>query len=137
MLELKKLTDQNNALTRPATEDDINALEVDLGFSLPPEYKSYLSTFGLISFGAEETYGLGVSNRSHLHLMNIYKDLSSDKNYPPYNIPILELGDGNYYLYDTKKNAINLWATPNGGIVNTINQNLESFLAKQIFSIDI
>ena len=51
MLELKKLTDQNNALTRPATEDDINALEVDLGFSLPPEYKSYLSTFGLISFG--------------------------------------------------------------------------------------
>ena len=54
MLELKKLTDQNNALTRPATEDDINALEVDLGFSLPPEYKCYLSTFGLYLLGLKK-----------------------------------------------------------------------------------
>ena len=68
MLELKKLTDQNNALTRPATEHDVNALEVDLGFSLPPEYKSYLSTSGLISFGSEETHiptSPGRGARSH------------------------------------------------------------------------
>lgn len=137
MIELKEIAIKNGALIRPAPEADINALEIEIGFKLPNDYKDYLSKLGLISFESEETYGLGISKKSHLNVINIYRDLSSDKNYPQYSIPILDAGDGNYYLYDTQKNAVVLWATPNGGIVKILSDSLEKFLTKYIFQTDI
>lgn len=133
MKELKKSVQEQNALSRPAETNDIDALQNALGFTLTDEYRTYLSTFGVIAHGAYETYGLGVKQSSHLHVSNIYQDLSSDESYPLGTVPIIELGDGQYYLYDNLAQQVLLWATPNGGLVKRLNYNLEQFLIEHLF----
>lgn len=133
MKNLKELVIKNEALILPAKQENIDALQQELGFLLSDDYCEYLSEFGVISHGAFETYGLGVKDSSHLHALNIYKDLSADKSYPSNTVPILEVGDGQYYLYDNITEKVLLWATPNGGVVSTIEQSLESFITTKIF----
>lgn len=124
---------EHQAITRPADPASIDALQANLGFPLSSDYREYLSRFGVIAHGAYETYGLGVPDDYFLHVLNAYKDLSSDVSYPAAAVPLLELGDGQYYLYDNRNQHVVLWATPNGGVVRTLDENLESFLLKHIF----
>ena len=100
MEKLKSLIETFEATTRPADSDSIQNLEHKLGFPLSEEYKKYLSDFGLISFESEETYGLGVPDNYYLNVHSIYADLSRDTSYPSETVPLLEIGDGQYYLYD-------------------------------------
>lgn len=104
-----------------------------LGFALTDEYVDYLSTFGVIVFGATETYGLGVPQDYYLNVRNMYADLSRDATYPQLAVPLVDAGDGRYYLYDNGSRRILLWATPNGGIVETLSEGLEAFLVRDIF----
>lgn len=134
MKNLELLIKNNHATTLPVSIDVVLDLEKKLGFSLTDDYKNFLINFGLISFESHETYGLGVKEDSYLNVFNIYKDLSNDKKYPPYAIPLMELGDGQYYLYDNQSSKILLWATPNGGTVRKIPGNLEDFFINHIFS---
>lgn len=136
MHQLKKLTERFEAKTRPATTDAIHALQTKLGFALAPDYIDFLSCFGVIVHGGIETYGLGVPETYYLHVVNSHTDLSRDPQYPPQAVPLFEVGDGHYYLYDNAKQQVLLWATPNGGIVKTIDRNLESFLCREIFGAD-
>ena len=57
LIEKLKNTD---ALIRPVTEETINQAEKALNISFSNEYKSYLSTCGVISLESTEIYGLGV-----------------------------------------------------------------------------
>lgn len=136
MNQLKNLAERFGARTRPAAADAIRALEAKLGFALAPDYIEFLSSFGVIVHGSIETYGLGVPETYYLHLLNSYADLSRDPRYPPQAVPLFEVGDGRYYLYDNAKQQAVLWATPNGGIVKTIDGGLESFLCREIFGPD-
>lgn len=130
---VKQLVERHQANTRPADPASIQALEQKLPFPLSSEYKSFLSDFGVIVFGAYETYGLGVPEDHYLNVLNAYADLSRDSSYPACAVPLLEVGDGQYYLYDNKAQRIVLWATPNGGIVRVLDEGLEAFLSQKIF----
>ncbi|WP_294739096.1 SMI1/KNR4 family protein [uncultured Pseudomonas sp.] len=133
MNPLKALVERHQADTLPATTSSIEALEGTLGFALSREYKDYLSTFGVIVYDAYETYGLGVKADSYLNVQVAHADLSRDPAYPKNCVPVLELGDGQYYLYDNASGKVVLWATPNGGIVRVLEEGLEGFLIKYIF----
>jgi hypothetical protein len=133
MEQLKALVERHGAKTRPASMESIRALEAKLGFRLPPEYTSFLSTFGVIVFGSAEVYGLGVPDTYYLNVGNSFADLSRDPTYPRNAVPVLDAGDGRYYLYDTAERKLILWATPNGGIVQVLDDSLDGFLADRIF----
>lgn len=133
MNQLTALVERNHATIRPARGEDIQQLGESLGFALTDEYVDYLSTFGVIVFGATETYGLGVPQDYYLNVRNMYADLSRDATYPQIAVPLVDAGDGRYYLYDNGSRRILLWATPNGGIVETLSEGLEAFLVREIF----
>lgn len=134
MKQLKAAVLSHCADIRPASASDIEELKNSLGFSLSNEYLEYLTEFGVIAYEAYETYGLGIPKNSFLHVFNAYQDLSKDKTYPSKSVPILELGDGHYFLYDNLNCKVILWATPNGGVVRELGENLEYFLLKKIFN---
>lgn len=134
MKTLEQRVQEQQAITRPAEPASIDSLQADLGFPLSAEYREYLSRFGVIAHNAYETYGLGVPGDYYLHALNAYKDLAADASYPANAVPLLELGDGQYYLYDNRTHQILLWATPNGGVVRVLGENLEMFLIKHIFA---
>ncbi len=136
MNQLNNLTKRFGAKTRPATTDAIRTLEEKLGFALAPDYIDFLSCFGVIVHGSTETYGLGVPETYYLHVLKSYEDLSRDPKYPPQNVPLIDIGDGHYYLYDNAKQHAVLWATPNGGVVKTIDGDLESVLCYAVFGTD-
>ncbi|BCQ52327.1 hypothetical protein BLKGLAD_13890 [Burkholderia gladioli pv. gladioli] len=93
------------------------------------EYRAYLSTFGVIVYEASEVYGLGVPDDYYLNVVNAWRDLSRDSNYPAQAVPLLEIGDGHYWLYDNAAQALLHWATPNGGVVETLAWPLKPFLS--------
>ena len=134
MKKLEQLVDLHQANTRPVETASIQNLERKLGFALSDEYKRYLSTFGVIVFDAYETYGLGVPDDYYLNVFAAFLDLGGDPNYPKNTVPLLEIGDGQYYLYDNQARKVLVWATPNGGIVRMLEDGLETFLIKHVFA---
>ena len=88
----------------------------------------------MVAFGAYETYGFGVPDNNYLNVTNAYADLGRDPSYPANSAPLMYVGDGQYYLYDNKSRKIVLWATPNGGVVETLDEALDTFLAAKIFA---
>lgn len=130
---IEKLTSAG-ALRRPVTEETINQAEKDLNISFSNEYKSYLSTCGVISLESTETYGLGVKNTSYLSLYKILPEMRDEANFPASSVPLSDIGDGHFYLYDNNSKTILIWASPNGGVVKEIQSNLEDFLISLFFN---
>lgn len=135
MQKLKQLVDLHQANTRPADTASIQNLERKLGFLLSDEYKRYLLTFGVIVFDAYETYGLGVPDDYYLNIFAAFSDLGRDPTYPKNTVPLLEIGDGQFYLYDNQAQRVLVWATPNGGTVRVVEDRLEDFLIKHMFEV--
>lgn len=133
MKKLAQLVAQHHATIRPADEASIEALEKNLGFALSNEYITYLKTFGSIDHDGDETYGLGVPEDYYLNVLNIYQELEPELNYPKQALPLLEIGDGHYYLYDNQSHKVLVWAKPNGGVVRVCDESLEDFLSKKLF----
>ncbi|EMJ9774724.1 MULTISPECIES: SMI1/KNR4 family protein [Morganella] len=134
---MKKLAQQivaQGADTRPVNEDEIITAEQALGIQFSPEYKAYLSEFGLISSGAAEVYGLGVPATSHLNILSAIEPLREGRDYPPQAVPLYDIGDGYYYLYDNKRRKILTWSMING-VVDTSDEDLEAFLLRIVFHI--
>ena len=130
LIEKLKNTD---ALIRPVTEETINQAEKDLNISFSNEYKSYPSTCGVISWESTEIYGLGVKNTSYLSLYKILAEMRDETNFPASSVPLSDIGDGHFYLYDNQAKTILIWASPNGGIVKEIKSDLEGFLISLLF----
>lgn len=133
---MKKLIEKlkkTAALTLPVNETIIIQAENDLDITFSTEYKDYLLSFGVISFKAVETYGLGVKETSQLSLYRVLPEMREEKDFPSYAVPLCEIGDGHCYLYDNKTKAILVWASPNAGIVEEINISLEDFLISLFF----
>jgi len=133
MKKLKSLVAQHGVKTRPATKDSIEKLQTTLGIALSPEYADYLASFGVIVHGANETYGLGVPDDYFLNVCASYAELNRDPTYPRHAVPLLDIGDGHYFLYDNGAREVLQWATPNGGIVEVLDESLETFLIHHLF----
>jgi hypothetical protein len=133
MNTLARLVKSANARTKPASRATVDALEESLGITLAREYREFLETFGWIDHGAYETYGLGFPEGYYLNASVAYNDLVCHRGYPLTAIPLLDVGDGRYFLYDNAKRRVVLWASPNGGVIETVTDDLETFLAKKIF----
>ncbi|ENE4829754.1 SMI1/KNR4 family protein [Klebsiella pneumoniae] len=135
---MKKLAQQvaaQGADIRPVNEDEIITAEQTLGIQFSPEYKAYLSEFGLIAFGATEISGLGVPAMSHLNILSAIEPLREGKDYPPQAVPLCDIGDGYYYLYDNKQRKILTWSMING-VVDTSDEDLEAFLLRIVFDVE-
>jgi hypothetical protein len=48
-------------------------------------------------------------------------------------VPLYDIGDGHYYLYDNNSGRVVQWAMPNGGIARVVDQALEPFLIGVLF----
>lgn len=134
MKKLKSLIEQYKAKIIPASADCICELENALPFRLSSEYKQFLSEFGVVSYGDCEVFGLGVPRDYYLNVGSCYSDLSRDRAFPPGCVPLLDEGDGRYYLYENVNQKVLLWATPNGGVVRVLDEGLEDFLVKRVFA---
>ncbi|WET16382.1 SMI1/KNR4 family protein [Yersinia intermedia] len=134
---MKKLAQQvaaQGADIRPAKEDEITTAEQALRMHFSTEYKAYLSEFGLIAFGATEVNGLGVPATSHLNILSAIQPLRDGKDYPPQAVPLCDIGDGYYYLYDNQQRKILTWSMING-VVATSGEDLEAFLLRIVFDV--
>lgn len=132
MNNLLALVEDHQADTIPATEEQIAHAESELGLTFTQEYRSYLRQFGVISFGPNEIYGLGVKETSFLNIISALTDFRSIENFPLSLIPISDIGDGHYYMYDNSTQDIVVVSLPGVGI-KQVSSNLESFLAELIF----
>lgn len=132
MNKLLKLIEENQAIIRPATEEQIAQAESELGLTFTTEYRAYLQSIGVISFGSIETYGLGVSDTSHLNIINALHYFKAFKNFSSSLIPVADIGDGHYYMYDNSDQKILTIALPDLG-TKTIADDLEQFLCELVF----
>ncbi|MCC9661492.1 SMI1/KNR4 family protein [Pseudoalteromonas sp. MB41] len=133
MNKLLKLITDNQADILPATEEQIAKAESVLGLTFTKEYRSYLLNIGVISFGAVETYGLGIPDTSFLNIVNALDEFRALENFPTSLIPIADIGDGHYYMYDNYTQNIVIVALPGVGI-KIICSDLESFFIDLIFN---
>ncbi|MBA0217823.1 SMI1/KNR4 family protein [Pectobacterium brasiliense] len=134
MKQVEQQVAAHNAITRPASEQEIAAAEQTLQIAFSPEYRAYLALFGLIASGATELYGLGIPVTSHLNILSAIVPLREGKNYPLQAVPLCEIGDGYYYLYDNQARQILTWSMVSG-VQECSNESLETFLLKTVFDI--
>lgn len=132
MNKLLELIEKHQADSLPATEEQIAKAESDLGFIFSDEYRAYLKSAGVISSGAVETYGLGVPDTSFLNIVNALGDFKAFKNFPPSLIPLSDIGDGHYYMYDNNTQTVMTIAFPGLGM-RAITKDLEQFLCELVF----
>ena len=116
---------------RPVSTGEVEAFAKQAGVTLAPDYVEYLTQYGVISYGSLETYGLGVPETSHLNLITATKSLTSVKPLPPDCVPLNDIMDGYYYLYDNKHRVVVEWSAITGKVKPT-SGTLDSFLAERI-----
>lgn len=134
MKKLVEKLEKTAALTKPTTEAEIAQAEQDLHISFSTEYKNYLKSFGVISFESTETYGLGIKTTSYLSLYKALPEMRKENGFPLSAVPLSEIGDGHFYLYDNDTKSVLVWASPNGGIMEERKTaNLEDFLISLFF----
>lgn len=134
MNKLLKSIEEHQADIMPATAEQIRHAEQELGTLFSKEYKEYLLTAGVISYGAWETYGLGVPQGSYLNIISALRDFKQIGNLSEYSVPLMDIGDGHYYIYDNQQERVTVWALPGGQLDKTISGSLEDFLVSTIFS---
>lgn len=130
--QLEVALNASQATTRPVPSEMIIQAEQQLGLDFGATYREYLRRFGVIVHGSTEVYGLGVPEDYYLNVLVAYDDLAQDASYPLGALPLVDEGDGHYYLYDTTAKDIVLWAMPNGGIVRRVSETLDAFLLKRL-----
>lgn len=118
----------NQAIYKPASTTEISDAENELGLVFDKDYKEYLSQIGLFSYEYIETYGLGVPRQNYLNIIEIAQKLRPESGFQSSFLPLLNIGDGHYYVYDNTSKSIKVWASPNGGVAEEICQPLEDFL---------
>jgi hypothetical protein len=133
MNKLIALIEENQADTLPANVAQIELAESQLGITFTSEYRTYLLDFGVISFESHETYGLGVKESSHLNIIRAVNDFRNFKGFPSSLVPLAEIGDGHYYMYNNASHKVLSIAIPDMG-TREISNNLEEFLCKLIFN---
>lgn len=131
---LKVFLVEKGATFRPGSKDEVALVEKGLGFSLSEEYRQFLLQFGFIVCESCEVYGVGVPSGYYLYVLNAFADLSQDSSFPASSVPLVDAGDGHYYLYSNEDKSVLLWATPNGGVIGREKMSLNAFLLHYLSS---
>ncbi len=86
------------------SEEMINEVEKKLEIEFDDSYRQYLKEFGIVLFESMETFGLGVREDSHLHVIkNTIELKENDKNFPENSVALEYIGQLNYVIYIMKK----------------------------------
>ena len=123
---LKEFMVSNSIDVIVVSDEQIQAAEKNLPFKFDSEYLDYIKTCGQLEYEYLEFYGLGVSATSHVNVERAYTELSVSKTYPDNSIPVLDLGDGHYALYNVATKEVLEWCFD--GIVGVLAKGLESYL---------
>ncbi|ENU80994.1 hypothetical protein F975_00852 [Acinetobacter sp. ANC 3789] len=126
MNTLKEFIVSNSVDTINVSDEQIQATEKNLPFKFDSEYLNYLRTCGQLEYDYLEFYGLGVPANSHVNVGRAYQELSAISTYPDNSIPVLDLGDGHYALYNVQTKEVTEWSFD--GIVKILNTSLEKYL---------
>lgn len=113
----------------PASDEQISAMQKQLGLTLGEEYKQFLKNFGFLNAEYLEFYGICGENNAIPSA--IFATLSMREKIPNFAkdlIVIGDVGDGNFYCIDCKDNVYYCQYDK----VNRLNQTLGEFLAKEI-----
>lgn len=129
---LEQLVKQRKATIRPARPQEIRNAEISLGLKFHPIYREYLERFGIITYGSEELYGLGVQPDSHLNIVKTTYELRETGMWPHFLVPLCATGDGSYFAYDNKNHVVCFWNHANGKVV-MYEENLEMFIIERMF----
>ncbi|HCE2224691.1 TPA: SMI1/KNR4 family protein [Vibrio parahaemolyticus] len=132
MQKLKILVEEHQADTLPATLEQISEAQVQLGMTFSAEYREYLQQFGVISYGSTEVFGLGVKQSSHLNVVNVAQRFTQVCAFPKHLLPLAEIGDSHYYVYDNIRHNVLSVAIPDLG-PKMVSNDLEEFLIDLIF----
>ena len=132
MNKLVASIEEHQADTLPASQAQIEQAERELGITFSQEYRGYLLSAGVLSYESQETYGLGVAEDSHLNIITALKDFRSIKGFPVSYIPLVDIGDGHYYIYDNATQKVLSIALPDLG-TREVSTNMEDFLNGLIF----
>ncbi|MCW9699522.1 MULTISPECIES: SMI1/KNR4 family protein [unclassified Avibacterium] len=129
MKELANKFVAKGAIIRPANENEILSAERQLGIKFSSEYRDFLSSFGILSYNSDEIYGLGVSTDYYLNILNLLKEFKEyNVNIPNNHIPLLDIGDGQYYIYDNNDGKIYVWSASSNSIIKNKQNSLTEFL---------
>ncbi|ELX2276439.1 MULTISPECIES: SMI1/KNR4 family protein [Yersinia] len=132
MKQLKTFIEEHDVIIRPVDAATINAAEQTLHITFTPDYKAWLSNVGILSYEATEVFGLGVNETAWLSILRSTVELRQQHpNFPTSAVPLMDAEDGQYYLYDNATGKIVRWS-PLSGVLETLNDSLESFVLKQV-----
>lgn len=118
--------DSNGVVVIPVSSSEIDKAQQDLNLKFDSAYLSYLKVCGQLEFEYLEFYGLGVKPNSYLNVVKNYQELSQNTTYVQTALPILDLGDGHYALYDLATSQVVEWTKD--GVVRNLNNGLEQYL---------
>lgn len=134
MNKLIEFTKSHDVLTRPATLTELTEAEKTLNMTFSAEYKQWLLNFGVFSYLSYEFFGLGVKETSWLNILRSTPELRQENsNFPASAVPLMDAGDGQFYLYDNDIGAILVWSSL-AGVLEEISDSLEGFILKQLSS---
>lgn len=133
MKNLKKYIELKSIHTIKVSDDEIHDAEKALKLKFDSEYLLYLKLCGQFEYEYLEFYGLGVPLQSYINVVNAYLELSSSNSYPKSAIPIIDMGDGHYAIYDIVTKNVVEWCAD--GIVKTLSHGLESYILQALESI--
>ena len=126
MNTLKNFIESNAIDVISVSEDEILQAQQILKLQFDTDYLSYLQICGQLEFEYLEFYGLGVKPDSYLNLIQIYSLLKENVTYPQKALPLLDLGDGHYSIYDLETGHVLEWTKD--GVVSKLSQTLEQYL---------
>lgn len=128
-MNLLKQIEEKGAMIMPAKLADINYAEKQLNIEFSNEYKKYLEQCGVLSYGSHEIYGLGIPEDNYLNILTVCKDVASqDVSLPKDCVPLEDIMDAQYYLYDNNNHQIYIWSAATGQILETVSKTLNEFL---------
>lgn len=130
METLKSAFEDAGSRITPASADEVSFLEKSVKLPLSDEYKAYLEVFGTIIIGTWETYGLGVRPDYYLNVRNAYMDLAETEGYPTNALPLMNIDDETYFLYDNRRGHVLTWRL--AGDIHDTNETLFLFLRDRL-----
>ena len=133
MKKLQEFVDSNGIDVVPVSSSEIDKAQQELNLKFDSAYLSYLNICGQLEFEYLEFYGLGVKPNSYLNVVKNYQELSQSNTYPQTALPILDLGDGHYSLYDLVTGHVVEWTKD--GVIRELNSGLEQYLLDVVHAV--
>ena len=115
--------------TPGVSDSQIKDAERTLGMKMTSELKSYLKTYGMLSVGSLEFYGLNTKNRTKNIIDITKKELSDYYLYKDY-VVIENLGDGHFAIYE--REGVFEYIPSEDKVTNKLSNSLEEYIISRV-----